>query len=308
MTGSRTRTAEGETQGRVLSTDVRDEPRTVSRHLHGWLLVLVLVCGRSTWGLQQVQLQVSSVREVHDQGPRPGVQISPNGLRWPGATAVELIAWVFDISARDIVVEQSWARSLRFDIEAKPQTAIATYADGRELLKSVLLQRFSLDAGFEQQIRDVYAIVPVRMDGRLGPRLTRSTSDECLRKAEGAGGQGGQLPSRPADTQASMDIRCGIIKIPGSGNQILAIGGRGVDMGWLAASLSRNLDRTVIDRSGLEGFFDFDVAPTGSSADPLSAGAEFFTRFREQLGLRLSPVRAEVQILVVKNISRPSEN
>jgi uncharacterized protein (TIGR03435 family) len=218
------------------------------------------------------------------------------------------MAWVFNISARDIVLEQAWAKSLRFDIEAKPQTAIATYADARELLKSVLLQRFSLDAGFEKQIRDVYAIEPVRTDGRLGPGLIRTTSDECLPKAAGAGVQGGQLPSRPVGTQASLDIRCGIIQIPGSGNQILGIGGRGVDMRSLAASLSRGLDRTVIDQSGLEGFFDFNVLPTERSPDPLTAGAEFFTRFREQLGLRLSPVRAEVQTLVVKNISRPSEN
>ncbi len=94
----------------------------------------------------------------------------------------------------------------------------------------------------------------------------------------------------------------------GNGYEIMAIGGREATMNQIAAAMSSKLERPVVDRTGLAGFFDFVVAPPGRSGDPLAARAEFFTHLQEQLGLRLQPDRGEVEILVVSDISRPAKN
>jgi uncharacterized protein (TIGR03435 family) len=81
----------------------------------------------------------------------------------------------------------------------------------------------------------------------------------------------------------------------------------------------------VIDRTGLGGRFDFHlefVAPTsdapvsingqmvqGSPSDSAeSRDGSLLTAVKEQLGLKLTPSKAPVQIIVVDRVERPSAN
>ena len=72
--------------------------------------------------------------------------------------------------------------------------------------------------------------------------------------------------------------------------------------------------RIVIDRTGLDGRFDFDLdfAPDSSngaataSNDSSSNGASIFTAIQEQLGLKLEAMRALVDVLVIEHMERPS--
>ena len=76
-------------------------------------------------------------------------------------------------------------------------------------------------------------------------------------------------------------------------------------------------DRPVLDQTGLVGRFDFELTwapdstrsggqggPTGGSAN----APDLFTAVQEQLGLKLEPARAPVDILVIDHVERPSEN
>lgn len=93
---------------------------------------------------------------------------------------------------------------------------------------------------------------------------------------------------------------------------------RGMSMTELAASFSEDgLDRPVIDRTGLSGLFDIHlawandntVADPGNSPVPVdTTNASVFTAVREQLGLKLSPDKGPVEVLVIDHIERPSEN
>ena len=77
------------------------------------------------------------------------------------------------------------------------------------------------------------------------------------------------------------------------------------------------LDRPVIDRTGLSGRYDFDLEwkIDGTQADrgPAPAGADsndkpdIFSAIRE-LGLRLDPARAPVDVLFIDHVERPDEN
>ena len=80
------------------------------------------------------------------------------------------------------------------------------------------------------------------------------------------------------------------------------------DLVWL---LKSNLDRPVVDQTGLKGRYDFKLtwtydesrAPTDGSAAP-----SVFTAVQEQLGLKLEPVRTMTDVLVVDKVERPGAN
>jgi len=65
--------------------------------------------------------------------------------------------------------------------------------------------------------------------------------------------------------------------------------------------------RTVIDKTGLTGTYDFslDWAPL-NAAD--AAGPSLFTAIEEQLGLKLVAAKGPVQVVVIDHIEPASEN
>jgi uncharacterized protein (TIGR03435 family) len=75
----------------------------------------------------------------------------------------------------------------------------------------------------------------------------------------------------------------------------------GQTMADLATYLGQNADRPVVDRTGVEGRFDFDLE---WSAENLNAG--LFTAVQEQLGLKLEPGRGMVPMVVVDHAELPS--
>jgi uncharacterized protein (TIGR03435 family) len=91
-------------------------------------------------------------------------------------------------------------------------------------------------------------------------------------------------------------------------------------MGRLAETLSPWIDRTVIDRTGLEGNFDvdlqwmFDRSLSGGPGDfgrggppPSSDLPSLFTAIQEQLGLKLASQRAAVEMLLIDRAEKPVE-
>ena len=69
--------------------------------------------------------------------------------------------------------------------------------------------------------------------------------------------------------------------------------------------------RPIVDHTGFIGYFDiknFTWARLSTAATDAS-GAPFLQRaLEEQLGIKLQPARAPVEVLVIDSIDRPSEN
>ncbi len=89
-----------------------------------------------------------------------------------------------------------------------------------------------------------------------------------------------------------------------------ALSGQGATMARLAGELSF-VGRQVIDRTGLAGAFDVDLEWTpdtpGATPSP-DAGASIFTAIQEQLGLKLEPSTAPLEVIVIDSAERPAEN
>ena len=64
--------------------------------------------------------------------------------------------------------------------------------------------------------------------------------------------------------------------------------------------------RTVLNRTGVDGWFDVELewAPTPDVPDAVS----IFTAVQEQLGLKLESSTAPLDVVIVDRLERPTEN
>jgi len=84
-------------------------------------------------------------------------------------------------------------------------------------------------------------------------------------------------------------------------------------MASLADLLSRYLNKMVVDKSGIEGAYDFEFKWT--NADQSTAGKEeetvpsLFTAVEEVIGVHLKPQKVPTEIVVVEHVERaPADN
>ena len=86
-------------------------------------------------------------------------------------------------------------------------------------------------------------------------------------------------------------------------------------MSRLATLLQNEVERVVVDRTGLDGTFDLELefAPQGrrpaglpGPPSPPSDGPPLPTALQEQLGLRLESVRGPVPVLTIESADLPT--
>ena len=204
-----------------------------------------------------------------------------------------------------------WIGIDRFDVEARSDGAEPA-GQVRAMLRSLLEDRFKLNARIETRDLPVYSLIVARSDGKLSNQLRRS-GDACLPPTPPAGAP--PPPPPPPGGLGPTSGQCPSILAPG------AISGRQLTMARLAETLSLWVDRTVIDRTGLEGNFDIDLQwmadrpLSGGPGDfgrggppPSSDLPSLFTALQEQLGLKLNPQRGPVEVLQIDRVEKPAED
>ncbi len=202
------------------------------------------------------------------------------------ATLADCIKFAYGISADAQLAGPDWIRrEPRFDIVAE---ASADTPRDRLLLMTQRLLADRLRLRVHREDRELrYLALTV---GENGPKFQRVSED----------------------TQANAPVAPGRIVTPR------------IDMGTLAKVLSRFERQTVIDQTGLEGYYEIhlEYAPqprkvvpaagdaSGSVPEPdAPAGPSLYSAIREQLGLKLEPRRAPVSVLVVDSAEKtPAEN
>ena len=90
----------------------------------------------------------------------------------------------------------------------------------------------------------------------------------------------------------------------------------GTTMEQLATNLSLRVERRVMDKTGLFGRFEFNLAftpdrmPDGAPPPGVPAidpnGPGIFTAIQEQLGLKLVPAKAQTDVIVIDSVERPT--
>ena len=235
-----------------------------------------------------------------------GFQITNGHLLARNTTVEDLVRFAYGLEPGDresISGGPRWTRSDRFQVEGKAEGR-ATPDALSAMLRSLLAERFKLRLHEETKELPVYALTLAGNDGKTGPNLKPTAADESAHCA-----------SLEADPLAAREFNPdGTKRCAASFRGGLKLRGRPI--GDLAEMLHELVGRAVIDRTGLSGRFDADLAAAlnwdhlvgGAPSDLFGSNAVIFTALREQLGLKLEPSRGAVRTIVIDSVERPTEN
>ena len=259
---------------------------------------LVLVAAFSTTGLAaQTPTQSFEVVSIKPNKSDPpgvgGMGFAPGGIRARNQSPVAMLEMALSLQPDQIVDTSSWGAKERFDINARvaqgqvfnPMTMFGP------MLLSVLTDRFQLKTHHETREVNVYRLVRVSAD-RLGPKLAQASANACAPPVQ-----------TDVATLRAAARGCSAGPVPGG------LGVHGMPIATLTSLMAPVVGRVIVDGTGLTGNWDLDltfVNPVLQSAD--GDGPSPFTALEEQLGLKLVPVRAPVDVIVIDRLERPSED
>lgn len=205
-----------------------------------------------------------------------------------GMTLRDLITIAYDMQDKQIVGGPDWMHTDKFDLDGKPDApGVPSRTQIEGMLQKLLADRFELK--YHKETREMQAYVLLVAKG--GPKMTKSDA--------------------PADALPGLGFR-GLGILPGTN----------ATMGDLAEVMQMAvLDRPVVDQTGLTGRWNFllkwtpdetQFAALGVKVPPPSEAADapppLFTAIQDQLGLRLDAGKAQVPVMVLDSVQKPSAN
>jgi uncharacterized protein (TIGR03435 family) len=242
--------------------------------------------------------EVASVRRAVPGTTGGRVQFLPDRFVAENVPLDFLLQQVYGVRAFQILAAPPWkaiiedGRDSRYQIQAKADDA-ATPDQVKEMVKALLADRFGLRLHKETRELPVYALTQV---------------------------SGGAKGAREANG-------------PPGGITLIANGwirGRGVTVPHLVETLSRSVDRPIVDRTNLTHVLDFDLTwtplATGAAESATGCPSDFqemasrmkvilpsncpsiFTALQDQMGLRLNAQNAPLDVLVIDAVQQPTEN
>jgi uncharacterized protein (TIGR03435 family) len=211
------------------------------------------------------------------------MQNLPGGrIRFIGMPLSMIIMPAYQVWDFQISGAPDWVRTEPWDIvaEAEGIQGFLTIDQLRPMLRSVLEERFHLKVHRETKRMTGYALVV----DKHGPKLQPNTG-----------------------AKLSVQNRRGSLMVKKEG------------MAWFNGWLSQTLGRSVIDKTGLSGEFDFSLewapGPAENStttqtqtASSDNNGSSLFTALKEQLGLALDSQRVPADVIVIDSVQQPSPN
>jgi uncharacterized protein (TIGR03435 family) len=312
--------------GRELYT----QPSRVSLGMSALLLAVLLGAGGLIPGWTAIAqtkttlrpaFEAASIRRNNPAERVGGVYQRPGRFLAIGVDVDELIEFAYSVNRVRIEGLPSWAkaRSRTYTIQAvMPPSASHLTRFQNDLTQDLMLQSLLADR-FRLKVHRATKLLPVYqlLVAKGGPKMKAENDADFIK--------------------AHLN--------PRSGGRILIqeghYGAWGNSSKDIASVLQQYLRREVIDKTGLTGRYDFSLtwtpwqdntatSPGGSEAAtggtvptsparseaatagtaPVTAasGPSIFTAVKEQLGLKLKPARAPVEVLVVDHVEPPTSN
>jgi uncharacterized protein (TIGR03435 family) len=243
------------------------------------------------------------------------INFTQDGIRIINVPLQVILREAFGVEDDHIFGWPSWTKTTMLDVEAKvaPDDAAKLKALSTDQRKEMLVQLFedrcNLKLHHETRELSVYELVVAKS----GVKMQASKPDPP--KA--------QTPDPAADPVPGA--------APAPSRHMLMMHGRGhiesvgTGMPSLAHILSGMLGRTVVDKTGLTGNFDYkldwtpdegalamtksgDPAPNDTASALENSGPSLFTAVQEQLGLKLDAVKTQADVIVIDQIEPPTAN
>jgi uncharacterized protein (TIGR03435 family) len=247
------------------------------------------------------EFEVASIKK-NPSGRDPyslGINFAPNGrFAVTNMPLFELINIAYSLSFKQLDENGFTLVNDAFDVDARaPANTVSQDVDARRaqlrlMMQKLLADRFKLAVHKKTAEMPLYALAIAKN----GPRLKRAVPDpKCAAQPESCLNGGG----------------------PAGGFK-----GRGMSVHDIAGLLTIFMDRPVVDGTGIQGRFDFDLPPWSRSPLQPPAGGErdgtepapdplnpsIFEVIQEQLGLKLEATRSPYEVYVVDHVEPPTEN
>jgi uncharacterized protein (TIGR03435 family) len=275
----------------------------------------------------KLAFEVASVRENRAGGPAssnfplgPGPEFSGEvGLLT--ARNVPLLQLLVFAYAKNMYQIQGmraqlpdWARQMRFDVQARAEGS-PTKGQMRLMMQSLLEDRFGLKVHTEMREVPVFGLVLVK-PGKLGERLRVHTADEAACSKEPPSYYRGSS-AVVATVAGGYPAYCGAAEsMPASVAGAARVGARDVTMAQVAVAVGGvgNVERPVLDRTGLTGTYDMLLEFVPENPDPAkaavedAAGPSLATALKDQLGLRMEAGKGSVEVVVLYKVEKLTEN
>lgn len=227
-------------------------------------------------------VKASKMADVEAAKGRDIIQTSPDTLTMRIVNLVACLEWAYDVKDYQIS-GPTWLGSDRYDIVAKAAGPTSD-AQMKLMLRTLLADRFKLTFHRERKDVPVYALI----QGKNPPNL------------------------RPSGDNPGTGIKV-------TGNNATF---QRVSMALLADMLTKQMDRPVLDMTGLAGFYDLTVDLSASSeaggpdkeASPMVSakmmlGRSLLPVVQEQLGMKVEGRKLPADVLVIDHAERvPTEN
>jgi uncharacterized protein (TIGR03435 family) len=232
-------------------------------------------------------LEVAAIKPV--KNPSPNVQDRTDGrhLYARNVTVRDLIMMGYELDPGQIANGPAWMATDEYDIDAEAVEGVDLNDEQKEemLFRELLAGRFKLTFHHEQRPLAVYLLVVAKS----GPKL------------------------KSADPQGVENSACEHPGICTFKKRTLSDFARFMQFVVL--------DRPVVDKTGIAGSFDFTLRWTPDESQFSRLGIFYrppaedsilppplFEAIQEQLGLKLEPVKAPVDALVIDHVERPTAN
>lgn len=222
----------------------------------------------------------------------------PDGITATNVTVRMLVQAAYgvqDYQISGISGPMGWVNSERYDVEAKVDGSLAEQlsklstdqrmAEDRLMLQALLADRFKLllRRG-NAEGSSVYALVIAENGSKLQEKKSGDPYPVGVKAPDGR-----EIPEGAHMIWAGRDQITGIR----------------VTVADLTRSLSEQLRRTVLDKTGLVGNYDFTLK---WEANANGNGDSILTAIQEQLGLKLESQEGPVEVLVIDHVEPPSGN
>jgi uncharacterized protein (TIGR03435 family) len=229
-------------------------------------------------------------------GERSSIDFDGGSFSATNFSVKMLALFAYDLKDDQLFGVPKWADEMHFDMRAKvldadPAVLQALTNDQKRVIEqTILTERFGLTFHRETKVLPGYELVV----DKGGPRFQASKIEVGQKGANGLGA--GSLHTNNHGGNADMTATA-------------------VAISSLVTVLARQLERIVVDKTGLTGRYDLnltwsrDDGGTGAGAGAGDqAGPSILTAVQEQLGLRLRPAKLPVETFVVDRVALPSGN
>jgi uncharacterized protein (TIGR03435 family) len=229
---------------------------------------------------KRAEFEVASIKPTATKDGSLTVGFPPGGrFSARNLTFKQLLPNAYGMQDYQISGGPGWITSEGFDIEARAAAGPGDLPreQVREMVQSLLADRFHLALHRETRQLPIYALVIGNTGGKTGPKL------------------------QAADGSAAPD----------RGQKMGQLSTQRMSMTALANILTFDLKRPVRDETGLKADFAFTLEwarGLGESDGGISSRPSLFTAVQEQLGLKLESTKGPVEVFVIDHVERPSAN